>query len=347
MSDPYSDSMPPKTQDEADKLNPGEDRRAFAFEVDSLWSGKRLDAFLASCLAVHGVSRQRVKQLILNGEVKVGGEAAKLPRQLLASGQTVCLNLADFAETSPEAQAGSLSIVFQGPDFLVVDKPPYLTVHPCPSCPRDTLVNIMLYHFPQLSQLPGLRPGIVHRLDKDTSGLLLIALNEAARLKFSEAFAERRVHKEYLALVMGRPQPESGRIVQPIARHPTLKTKMAVMRGGKEAISEYRTIFSGGADEAEFSVLAVKIHTGRTHQIRVHLAHLGHPIWGDSLYGGARSLTGKKTASGDALSIAGRQMLHAWKLCFECPDTGEKLSFKSSLPSDFTDSLSRLLSSPP
>ncbi len=326
----------------------------FEFQVSSPDHGKRLDAFLAAQLAGNGISRQKIKQLISDGNVTVNGAPVKLPRRPLFPEQLVRLVLPAPENTTPEAQEGSLTIIYQNNDFLVLDKPPYLTVHPCPSCPKNTLVNILLHHFPKLAQTPGLRPGIVHRLDKDTSGLLLVALNEPTRLKLSAAFAARAVSKEYLALVMGKPSCDYGVINQPIARHPTVKTKMAVMPGGREAVSEYRIIYSGNGlfKGSEFSLLGVKIHTGRTHQIRVHLAAIGHPIWGDNLYGGAGDielLPHPKTSNPKIhhkLKIANRQMLHAWKLSFNQPDTGKPLHFKSELPSDFMEALKALLDVP-
>ena len=376
----------PKTADAAKTANftqpeePAAAAEERSFEVETPWHGRRLDAFLAEKLAADGISRQRIKQLILEGKVSVAGLQAALPRQGLLSGQNVRLCLPAAGESSLKPQEGNLSIIYHDPDFLVLDKPPQLTVHPCPSCPADTLVNILLHHFPQLTAIPGLRPGIVHRLDKDTSGLLVAALNETTRLQLSAAFASRKVNKEYLALVMGRPQPQAGSLNQPIGRHPTLKTKMAVVPGGKEAHSEYRTLFSGSGPlpGMEFSLLAVKIHTGRTHQIRVHLSDSGHPIWGDSLYGGAEAVklrkselqqssyraqagngAGKagaippeggsgqrKTDQSGQLRIAGRQMLHAWKLEFSHPKNGKPLRFQSELPPDFMHSLHLLLSKP-
>lgn len=303
-------------------------------------SGQRLDSFLARELSGHGLSRSRIKDLILQGHARIDGLPVNLPRQELISGQIVGLAVPSPAETALEAQEGRLAIIYQEENFLILNKPPGLTVHPCPSCPRDTLVNILIHNFPELGKIPGLRPGIVHRLDKDTSGLLLVALNETSRLKLSQAFAERMVSKQYLALVKGVPAEPSGIINQPIGRHPTNKTKMGVVPGGKEAVSEYRVMAEG----KDFSLLAIKIHTGRTHQIRVHLAHIGHPIWGDTVYGGpcCRTRQGKKPGP----KIASRQMLHAWKLGFQHPDNGEPLNFVCQLPEDFKTAIEKLQTAP-
>lgn len=310
--------------------------------VPSEDSCQRLDLFLARRLAGNGISRARIKQLILDGQASVEGKVVLLPRHELISGQIITLILPTPNKTDLESKKGNLSIVYQEKSFLVLNKPPRLTVHPCPSCPTDTLVNILLHHFPDLGQIPGLRPGIVHRLDKDTSGLLVVALDEATRLKLSEAFANRTVAKEYLAIVKGVPLQNSGIINEPIGRHPTHKTRMAVVKGGKEAISEYKVLASG----SDFSLLAVKIHTGRTHQIRVHLAHLGHPLWGDSLYGGPKYRVNPKQHNQKGAKIASRQMLHAWELEFVHPDSGELLSFNCPLPDDFVNALATLIYSP-
>lgn len=312
------------------------------FRVSPENSGQRLDLFLARQLADSGISRGRIKQLILDGQAGVDGRPVSLPRHELFSGQTISLILPAAKESDLEPQKGNLSIAYQEKGFLVLNKPPGLTVHPCPSCPTDTLVNILLHHFPDLGKISGLRPGIVHRLDKDTSGLLVVALDEATRLKLSEAFSDRTVAKEYLAIVKGVPRQSSGIINEPIGRHPTHKTRMSVCPGGKEAISEYRVLASG----EDFSLPAVKIYTGRTHQIRVHLTHLGHPLWGDSLYGGPKYRAGTQQNKQKGIKIASRQMLHAWKLEFAHPDSKKLLSFNCPLPDDFIAALSTLIYSP-
>ncbi len=305
-------------------------------------SGQRLDLFLAIRLKSKGLSRARIKELILMGKAALDGKTALIPKQGLAPGQKVTLQIPPSPETEVAAQEGVLKIILEEPGFIVLDKPPGLTVHPCPSCPKDTLVNILVHHFPQLGTIPGLRPGIVHRLDKDTSGLLVVALDEATRLALSEAFAKRTVSKEYLALVKGVPSEKHGIINEPIGRHPTRKTRMAVVPGGKEALSEYRVLASG----RDFSLLAVKIHTGRTHQIRVHLAHLGHPIWGDAIYGGPgfRLHEGGKDSPG--LQMPHRQMLHAWKLKFHRPGSSEVLNLRCPPPPDFMATIEALAASP-
>lgn len=313
--------------------------------------GQRLDSFLAETLKAEGISRQRAKQLIKQGLVNLNGQPCVLPREALREGDHVDLTLPADPSEHLKAEEGKLCIVYEDPDLLILNKPPRLTVHPCPSCPEGTLVNILLHHFPQLASLPGLRPGVVHRLDKNTSGLLLIALSEQVRLRLSEAFAARQVHKKYLALVSGVLKEKSGRINAPMARHPKTKTRMAVVPGGKEAITDYQVLYQG----SDFALLEVTILTGRTHQIRVHLAHLGHPIWGDALYGGpvqrllpeAGAKKTKTSASKDCgQPLATRQMLHACSLNFTHPQTGKELAFTCPLPADFTECLQALLADP-
>ena len=318
-------------------------------------AGERLDRILARLAP--DWSRTWLQRQIRVGGVRVNGEVVALPRMPLEAGMAVTLEIPELQKKELSAEAFEFPILFEDEWMLVINKPAGVVVHPAAGNDSGTVVNALLSRYPELGALAeetGDRPGIVHRLDKDTSGLLLVALNEPTRLKLSAAFAARAVSKEYLALVMGKPSCDYGVINQPIARHPTVKTKMAVMPGGREAVSEYRIIYSGNGlfKGSEFSLLGVKIHTGRTHQIRVHLAAIGHPIWGDNLYGGAGDielLPHPKTSNPKIhhkLKIANRQMLHAWKLSFNQPDTGKPLHFKSELPSDFMEALKALLDVP-
>lgn len=237
------------------------------------------------------------------------------------------------ARTALRPETGSLGIVYQDEAMAVLDKPAGLTVHPAPGLDAGTLAHRLVGRFPALRQLDGQRPGIVHRLDKDTTGLMAVALSEQARLRLAEEFAARRVRKTYLALVFGRPGKDAGSIDAAIGRHPTVKTRMAVtVKGGKDALSEYAVLWADPKDR--FSLLAVRIHTGRTHQIRVHLRHIGHPLLGDAAYS-----TPGAAASRRDLPFAGkllqRPLLHAWRLVLPHPVSGERLRFCLPPPKDF------------
>jgi 23S rRNA pseudouridine1911/1915/1917 synthase len=286
-------------------------------------SGRRLDSVLHD--AAPEFSRSALRKAILAGQCNVDGLPEPRPDIRAKAGQRVLLRLVRKSG-GLVAEEGHLEVLWQDRHFVVCNKPAGLTVHPCPSCPEHTLAQRLLGRFPQLAEIDGPRPGIVHRLDKNTSGLLLVALDERARLAMSEVFARREVKKEYLALVSGTP-PVSGQCREPLGRHPAVKTKMAVLaesRGGKSAHTEWKRLWTtpGQADQG-VSLLSVRIHTGRTHQIRVHLAHLGHHLLGDRLY-----------APKPVRARAPRQMLHAWKLAFTHPHTGEELHFCCPPPED-------------
>ncbi len=287
-------------------------------------AGKRLDQLLSQ--ACPDISRSALQKAIAGGLCSIDGIPAQYRAQKLRAGQQI------FLEALPEDNAltpetGKLEIIWEDSELLVCAKPPGLTVHPCPSCPENTLIQRVLAHYPKLAKQGGLRPGIVHRLDKDTSGLMLIALTESMRLKLCAAFAMREIHKEYLALVSGL-TPEEGLCIEPIGRHPTQKIKMAIVpenRGGKSAHTSWRRLWH--SRDKSFSLLALKIQSGRTHQIRVHLANLGYPILGDALY-----------APAGIKALAPRQMLHAWKLSFQHPQNVQNLEFCLPPPEDFLSS---------
>ncbi|MDR2054777.1 MAG: dephospho-CoA kinase [Desulfovibrio sp.] len=283
-------------------------------------AGRRLDSVLRD--NVPQVSRAALQRAVSAGRCLVDGRVERRPAARIRSGQRVVVDLPD-ARTSLAPEAGALDVLWHDGHLLVCNKPAGLTVHPCTSCRGNTLVQRLLARFPGLAALEGQRPGIVHRLDKDTSGLLAVALDERARLALVADFADRRVRKEYLALVSGFPA-EEGDCREPVGRHPVVKVRMAVVpeeRGGKPAHTSWKRLWSepGG----RVSLLAVRIHTGRTHQIRVHMAHLGHPLLGDALY-----------APRAVRAAAPRQMLHAWKLAFVHPRSGEELRFACPPPED-------------
>ena len=273
-----------------------------SFTVQPQWRGCRLDKFLAEQLK-ESLSRQKIKGLVENGGVSVSGRTVTVARTLLTAGSTVTMALPDVA-TSLVPEEGDLTVLFRNENLVVLDKPAGLTVHPCPSCPSGTLAHRLVAHFPQIAAQEGFRPGIVHRLDKDTSGLMLAALTAPSQRALAELFARHEVEKTYLALVSGIPFPPEGSIDMPIGRHPTHKTRMAAYPKGRPALTHWSVLEKDA--EGRFSLVAVRIETGRTHQIRVHMASLGHPLLGDSLY----RVQGKSLAP----DPAPRQMLHAWKL---------------------------------
>lgn len=271
------------------------------------------------------LSRSRLQKLIRAGACRVNGEIVTEADFRLNGEEELTLEMAD-SKSGIAAEDGEIKIIWRDNDLAVCDKQPGLVTHPCPSCPENTLTNRLLAHFPQLAEQDGDRPGIVHRLDKDTSGLLLIALNEKSRMALAADFAERKIHKQYLALVAGKP-PDKGECLQPIGRHPTIKTRMAIVgenHGGRPAHSRWRRLWTSPDESA--SLLALKIFTGRTHQIRVHLAHAGHPILGDVLY-----------APAPVKNMAPRQMLHAWRISLRHPENGDELEFMAPPPQDFYD----------
>lgn len=291
-------------------------------------AGARLDHFLRRAIDDEGISRETLKGWIKGGMVRVNGVPLRRPSAKLTGGEEIVVE-GERQSTDLTPEEGPLTIVYEDADILVLDKEAGLTVHPAPSCPEGTLVHRLIAHYPALREMDPARPGIVHRIDKDTSGLLLIALNEAARLKLQRDFADRLVDKEYLCIVHGSPAEDSGEITAPIGRHPSIKTRMAVVpRGGRNARSAWRVLYRDPA--RSFALCAVKIFTGRTHQIRVHMAHIGHPLWGDSTYGPKPD--GKDPALRE---LAGRQMLHAHRLEFTHPVSGERLFFRLAPPPDF------------
>ena len=302
--------------------------RTYAFTVDG--GRVRLDRFLGAALREQDVSREKVKRAIRDGGCLVDGAVCTDVSAKVGAGQSIELRM-EAEPTSVQPEEGELEILYQDAWLAVLNKPAGMTVHPAPSCPDGTLVHRLVARFPSLRAQEGFRPGIVHRLDKDTSGLICVALTEEARMRLSEAFAAREIRKEYLALVQGVPAP-AGTVDAPLGRHPTVKVKVAVAKNGKEARSEWRVLHKGQG----YSLLGVRIFTGRTHQIRVHMAHVGHPLWGDKLYGrGGQVLTPPVPGVLLKHDPAPRQMLHAWHLSFIHPCTGEKMAFTCPPPEDF------------
>jgi 23S rRNA pseudouridine1911/1915/1917 synthase len=324
----------------------GARHRVAAAEADG---GKRLDRFIAEALPA--LSRSRVKALIQAGNVAPAGAQAVAPATIkdpstrVKPGQSFAIFVPDSAPAAPRPQALPLAVVYEDADVIVVDKPAGMVVHPAPGNPEGTLVNALLAHCGgTLAGVGGVkRPGIVHRLDKDTSGLMVAAKNDMAHASLSKQFEERTIERLYRAVVWGVPRPAEGTVVGAIGRDPRNRKRMAVVgRGGKPALTRYRVVKRLGA-RAAASIVECRLATGRTHQVRVHLAHLGHPVVGDALYAGRH---GRKAAVGGeavrAAAALGRQALHAAVLGFRHPRTGERLSFKSDVSKDIKDLITSL-----
>ena len=302
----------------------------------------RLDRVLAAHL--EELSRSRLKALILEGSVTVGAVPIRDPAYHVGKGDTIIIEVPEAADAAPGGEHIALDIVFEDEDIIVIDKPAGLVVHPAAGHATGTLVNALIAHCgASLSGIGGVRrPGIVHRLDKDTSGLLVVAKNDRAHQSLSAQFADHgrsgAMERGYLAFAWGVPNRPRGTIVAPIDRHPHAREKMAVREGGREAVThfEVREAFSGRDGKPVAGLLACRLETGRTHQIRVHLAHIGHPLMGDSVYGPHYKTKASHLAaeSRAALSALGRQALHAYLLVLEHPKTGEILRWESPLPED-------------
>jgi 23S rRNA pseudouridine1911/1915/1917 synthase len=301
-------------------------------------AGARADRFLAD--AIGSLSRSRVKALIEAGHATRDGAKLTEPAEPVRAGARYVLNIPRPAPATPVAQAIPLTILFEDRDLIVVDKPPGLVVHPAPGNRDGTLVNAVLAHAGEdLTGIGGeARPGIVHRLDKDTSGVMVVAKSERAHAALSLAFAERDLDRDYLALVWGLPGTSSGEVEAAIGRHATDRKRMAVVgrggaRAGKAALTHWRIERGFGTGAA---LLRCRLATGRTHQIRVHLAHIGHPVVGDPVYlrrtpAASRALPGPVR---DALLDFPRQALHAESLGFVHPVTRERLEFRAAPPPD-------------
>lgn len=304
-------------------------------EVPRDEAGQRLDQFLARRIAE--LSRTRLQHLIADQEVLVNDRAVKASYKIRPADRIeIEIPPPPVTELLPEPIP--LEIVHEDEDLIVVNKPAGLVVHPGAGVRTGTLANALVYHFNQLSATAGaIRPGIVHRLDKETSGLMVVAKNDAAHERLSEQLRLRKVFKSYLALVVGKPERAQGKIVAPIGRHPSRRRMMSVRPPGlgREALTLYRLAETIG----DFSLLEVEIKTGRTHQIRVHLAYLGHPVVGDSVYGKGWQSKIKSQAVRSAIEHLGRHFLHAAKLGFEHPRTGQRLEFSAPLPHELTELL--------
>jgi 23S rRNA pseudouridine1911/1915/1917 synthase len=307
------------------KRLPTDESKKSQFVVSKEDAKLRLDRFLAKQLPKY--SRSRLQQLIRAGFVRLNGVPTR-PRQSVRSGDEIELTEPPLEKIANQPEPIPLEILLEDNDLIVINKPAGLVVHPGAGHQQHTLVNALLSHYTTLSGIGGKeRPGIVHRLDKETSGCIVVAKNDSAHQDLSKQFAERTVEKVYLALVAGKLRKVSGVIEEKIGRHPVHRQKMsATVLRGRAAKTEYRLVRS--SDQA--SLVECRLHTGRTHQIRVHLHHLGHPVLGDKVYG---SRLAKEWP---------RQMLHAWKLGFDHPRIKEWKSFEAPLPQDFTTAMNAL-----
>jgi 23S rRNA pseudouridine1911/1915/1917 synthase len=305
-------------------------------------AGKRLDQFLTARL--ESISRARVQEMIAEGKVLVNDAPAKASLKLRGGERISVLGEAQRAPLKAVAEEIPLDIVYEDDDLAVINKPAGMMVHAGAGATDDarnrgTLVNALLHHLGSLSGAGGeLRPGIVHRLDKETSGLIVVAKNDDAHRKLSAQFAAREVKKKYVALVHGWVKKDSGTLAQSISRDRVRRTRMTTrLEGGRTAVTHYRVVRRLDTKFGKFSLLDVKIDTGRTHQIRVHVAALGHPVVGDTMYGAPRQARGKNAVIGLA-----RNFLHAAELEFRHPRTGETIALKSDLPEELREFLGKV-----
>jgi 23S rRNA pseudouridine1911/1915/1917 synthase len=279
-------------------------------------AGQRLDLFLAA--QIDRLSRARIQTLIRSGHILLNGSICR-PRQIIRAGDEVVVSEPQPEPIVQQPEELTVPILFEDEHLLVVNKPAGMTVHPGAGVRSGTLVNALLHQVSNLSGIGGtLRPGVVHRLDKETSGCLVVAKHDLAHLRLSNQFSERKVQKFYLALCAGKFTKFAGEIIKPIGRHPVQRQKMAVVDRGRPAQTKFQVL----QETSRWTLVLCQIYTGRTHQIRVHLHSIGHPVLGDKVYG---------KSSGEY----GRQMLHAWRLGFFHPMANNWLEFEAGLPDDF------------
>ena len=298
----------------------------------------RLDRLLAARLPQY--SRSRLKALIEAGRVACGGATISEPSYRVKPGERFTVSVPAPTAAAPAPEDIALNVVFEDAHLLVIDKPAGLVVHPAPGNLKGTLVNALLAHCgDSLSGIGGVRrPGIIHRLDKDTSGLMVVAKSDAAHAGLTEQFSARTVARAYAALVWAVPRPRNGEIEGNIGRSPRNRKKMAVLgRGGRYALTRYKVLQSFATAA---SLVECRLATGRTHQIRVHMNHIGHAVIGDAVYGGGASRARRERLDADtaaAVTALGRQALHARLLGFRHPENAEMLEFKSELPQDMKE----------
>ncbi len=297
--------------------------RTFVASIEE--KGERLDTFLAQ--SIENITRSRVKNSIEKGLVKVNSKEQKKSGYTLKEGDVVEIMFEEATTLSAVAQDLPIDILYQDEDFLVINKAQGMVTHPATGSPDGTLVNALLYHVKDLSGINGvLRPGIVHRLDKDTSGLIMVAKNDSAHLSLSKQIAEKSAKRYYIALVDGNIKEDSGIVEQPIARHRIDRKKMAIDKEGRYA----KTAFKVLERFQKYTLVEYELFTGRTHQIRVHSSFIHHPVVGDSVYGGSNKF-----------GLEG-QLLHAFKLVLAHPRTGEIMTFEAKIPDYFETVLNKL-----
>ncbi len=290
----------------------------------------RIDAYLA---ANTDLTRSKIQKLIKDGAVALNGKACKASSAVCAGDSIRILVPETDGDRLPEPENIPLDVVYEDDDLAVINKPKGMVVHPAPGNPSGTLVNALLYRFQTLSGAGGeIRPGIVHRIDRMTSGLLVVAKNDFAHEALARQFAEHTAHREYLCLVHGNLKEDSGTVDAPIGRHKTDRKRMAVTEDGRRAVTHWHVLERFGTE----TLLNVRLETGRTHQIRVHMAYIKHPILGDEVYG----------SPAPKLGLNG-QALHGYRLTFSHPRTGETMSFTAPLPDDFITAIVRLGGSVP
>jgi 23S rRNA pseudouridine1911/1915/1917 synthase len=303
-------------------------------------AGGRLDAVLAK--AFPAFSRSRVKDLIGLGAASINGQPASEPSRRVKAGETVTLSAPAPVEAEPEPEDIPLSILYEDDDLIVIDKPAGMVVHPAPGSPSGTLVNALLHHCgSSLSGINGVkRPGIVHRLDKDTSGVMVAAKTEVAHRGLAAQFADHgrtgALHRVYTAFAWGAVHQGRGTVDAPLGRDQHSRLKQAVRRDGREAVTHYQVQTRFGGEGWDVTRLVCELETGRTHQIRVHLTHIGHPLVADPVYASGYATKANRLPDGprSAVLAVGRQALHAGELAFEHPVTGEEMDFSSPLPDD-------------
>ena len=286
--------------------------------------GTRLDQYLAAQLPE--LSRARIQALIKEGEITVNGKSTKA-KTPVERNMRIEVNIPEPEPAEARPQDIPISVLFEDKHVIVIDKESGMVVHPAAGNPDGTLVNAVLFHCGDLSGIGGVeRPGIVHRLDKDTSGCIVVAKNDQAHLSLTTQFAERDTGKIYLAVVQGCPKEAKGTVFTNIGRHPINRLKMAVVNpgSGKPAITDWEVLHYDAATDS--SLVMCTLHTGRTHQIRVHMLHLGHPLIGDPIYAHPQRQKARP----------GRLMLHAWRLAFNHPEDGRRIAIQSPIPAEYT-----------